>query len=287
MNFYKHYIGDFQRDTGHLSLTERGAYLCLIHHYYATEKPLPNDHAALCRIAGAMDKAERDAVRAAMSFFDAVESGLMHKRIEAEIEKNGRIADTNRDIAVAREAKRRAERESRTEHEPSTKRAQGVPRTLHEQSTHQTPDTRHQTEPSVLKKTARGRAPPAVEVAELIAAGFEPAVATEFIAHKAAVKAPLTARAWADHLSESAKAGWTPQQAAEKVMAKAWKGFEAKYVAAERGAGGAQAPTFRERDEQRAIARVHEMTGGLVSAKPTAPRRDALQEVFDAPRALG
>lgn len=235
MNFYKHYIGDFQRDTGHLSLTERGAYLCLIHHYYATEKPLPNDHAALCRIAGAIDAAEREAVRAVMAFFEPVESGLMHKRIEAEIEKSGRIADTNRDIAVAREARRRATREARTEHEPSTNRAPGVPRTWHEQSTHQTPDTRHQTssEPTVLKKKARERAPAveAVPIAALVDAGMDEPTAAEFIAHKARLKAPLTPRAWADHLRESAKAGWTAQEAAEKVMAKQWKGFEAKYVA--------------------------------------------------------
>jgi len=141
VNFYKHYIGDFQRDTGHLSLTERGAYLCLMHHYYATEKPLPNDHQALCRVAGAITKSERDAVRAAMRFFDAVDSGLMHSRIEAELHKAGDVSSTNRDIALAREAKRRAEKSARTEHEACTKRALDVPRTEHEQSTNQTPDT--------------------------------------------------------------------------------------------------------------------------------------------------
>jgi uncharacterized protein YdaU (DUF1376 family) len=143
MNFYKHYIGDFQRDTSHLSLTERGAYLALIHHYYATEKPLPNDYAALCRVAGAFTKTERDAVKTAMGFFTLVNSGLMHNRIEAELHKAGEISTTNRDIALAREAKRRAEKEAQTEHEPSTNRAQSVARTEHEQSTprHQTPDT--------------------------------------------------------------------------------------------------------------------------------------------------
>lgn len=141
MNFYKHYIGDFQRDTGHLSLTERGAYLCLIHHYYATEKPLPDDHAALCRIAGAITKTERDSVRAVMSFFTVVDSGLMHARIEAEIQKAGELSTTNRDIAVAREAKRRAEKLAKQENEHSTLRAPDVPRNEHELSTHQTPDT--------------------------------------------------------------------------------------------------------------------------------------------------
>lgn len=145
MIFYKHYIGDFQRDTGHLSLTQRGAYLALIHHYYATEKPLPNDVQALCRIAGATTSAERTAVKSVMCFFESVESGLMHSRIEAEIQKSGDISNTNRVIALAREAKRRAEKDARNEHEHSTNRAKSVSRNEHEHSTNQTPDTRHQT----------------------------------------------------------------------------------------------------------------------------------------------
>lgn len=120
MNFYKHYIGDFQRDTGHLSLTERGAYLALMHHYYATEKPLPKDHSALCRIAGAVTKPEQQAVKAVMCFFTPMESGFVHNRIEAELEKAGKQADTNRRIAIEREARRKAERE---DNEQSTIRA--------------------------------------------------------------------------------------------------------------------------------------------------------------------
>lgn len=139
VNYYKHYIGDFQRDTGHLSLTERGAYLALIHHYYATEKPIPNDHAALCRIAGAMTKDEKNAVRVAMGFFEAVDSGLMHSRIEVEIEKAGQRSDTNREIALAREAKRKAERE---EHEAFTNRAtKGETIGSTKTPPYQTPDT--------------------------------------------------------------------------------------------------------------------------------------------------
>lgn len=46
--------------------------------------------------------------------------------------------------------------------------------------------------------------------------------------------------------------------------------------------------TFKERDAANAAARVHEMTGGLVSAKPITRRTDALQEAFDAtPRLVG
>jgi pyocin large subunit-like protein len=87
-------------------------------------------------------------------------------------------------------------------------------------------------EPSGNQKRKKA-VPETVGVEVLVEAGFDPATAEDFIAHKASVKAPLTQRAWADHLRESAKAGWTPMQAAEKVMAKGWKGFEAKYVANE------------------------------------------------------
>lgn len=148
MNFYKHYIGDFQRDTGHLSLTERGAYLSLIHHYYATEKPLPNNIDALCRIAGAVSSIERKAVKSVLGFFEVVDSGLMHSRIEAEIQKAGEQANTNRDIALAREAKRRAEKEAKNNHEDSTKRADNVPRNEYENSTNHTPDTIPQLKPN-------------------------------------------------------------------------------------------------------------------------------------------
>lgn len=137
MIFYKHYIGDFQRDTGHLSLTERGAYRALIDHYYATEKPLPNDHPALCRIAGAFTKAERDAVKVAMGFFEVKEGQLWHHRIEAELEKQEGRCDKNRAIALAREERKRAEKRAREQHDESTNRAPNVPDSLHDQSTNQ------------------------------------------------------------------------------------------------------------------------------------------------------
>ena len=86
------------------------------------------------------------------------------------------------------------------------------------------------------KKSAPPIAPPPT-VAVLVDAGFDEATAEEFIACKAERKAPLTARAWTDHLRESAKAGWTPMAAAEKVMAKTWKGFESMYVDGEKRGG--------------------------------------------------
>jgi uncharacterized protein YdaU (DUF1376 family) len=159
VNFYRHYIGDFQRDTGHLSLSERGAYRALMDYYYATEKALPNDLDALCRVAGAVNALERKAVKSAMAMFEFRDGMLWHKRIEAELEKAGERADTNREIALAREARKRAEKGARTEHEQSTIRAPDVvpdaPRIDHALSTK--PLTSKNQEESTAPPTPRKR----------------------------------------------------------------------------------------------------------------------------------
>jgi len=86
MNFYKRYIGDIQRDTGHLSLAEFGAYDRLLDHYYATESALPNDIDACCRIARAMSKDERKSVSSILKqFFTLTDSGYVQGRAEKEI----------------------------------------------------------------------------------------------------------------------------------------------------------------------------------------------------------
>ena len=120
MNFFKLYIGDYQRDTAHLSLPEHGAYLLMLQHYYATERPLPTGK-ALHRMLRAQDKTERDAIDAvAAQFWTVTEAGLVNERADVEITKAGAQAETNARIAREREAKRKA---ARKKHDPSTNRA--------------------------------------------------------------------------------------------------------------------------------------------------------------------
>lgn len=117
------------------------------------------------------------------------------------------------------------------DHPPDSKNTPGVEAALRGGRNPLNPDSLN---PESGKKTARKRAASTLASPDvLVAAGFDAQTAAEFIEHKASVRAPLTARAWADHCREATKAGWSPLQAAEKVMAKGWKGFEAKYVAGE------------------------------------------------------
>ena len=97
MNFYRRFIGDIQRKTGHLSCTEMGVYDRLLDHYYALEAPLPADVDACCRIARAMTKDERKAVQTVLAeFFALTEQGYVQGRADQE------IAEQQPKIAAAR-----------------------------------------------------------------------------------------------------------------------------------------------------------------------------------------
>lgn len=140
-------------------------------------------------------------------------------------------------------------------------------------------------EPSRKPKTA-GK--PSVSVGELMAEGFSEELAAEFIAHKAELKAPLTARAWADHLAESRKAGWSPVKAAEKVLARSWKGFEAAYVANEprqTGQAGQPAETTYARQMRE---RYEQIAPGVAAKRPGAhPFTIDMEPTDGTPLALG
>jgi uncharacterized protein YdaU (DUF1376 family) len=84
MNYYERHIGDYAKDTGHLSMLEHGAYTLLIDRYYATEAPIPA--AQVHRVARARSQEERDAVDAVLSdFFELREDSWHHKRCDEEI----------------------------------------------------------------------------------------------------------------------------------------------------------------------------------------------------------
>ncbi|MHB1750707.1 MAG: YdaU family protein [Acidithiobacillus sp.] len=140
MNYFRLYIGDYQRDTAALTLAEHGAYLLMMQHFYATERPLPAGK-ALHRLLRCESKSERDAVDSVVArFWVQKEEGLVNERALEEFAKAGEISATNRAIALAREAKKRAHRE----HERSTNGARSVVDPCHEQSTNHNHNHNHQ-----------------------------------------------------------------------------------------------------------------------------------------------
>lgn len=139
MNFYKHFIGDYARDTGDLSMVEHGAFRLMLDHFYGMARPLPANRKALYRLLRAESDAERRAIdTVALRFWytlpadlDALYSlmkldteaerlplravatewteagGLINLRALGEIVKAHLLAEKNRQIAVDRERKKR------------------------------------------------------------------------------------------------------------------------------------------------------------------------------------
>jgi uncharacterized protein YdaU (DUF1376 family) len=139
MNFYKHFIGDYARATGHLSILEHGAYRLMLDHFYGTCRPLPGDRKALYRLLRAEGQAERSAINRVIERFwrtlppeleplyelldlrteearrplRAVATewtevgGLINVRALGEIVKARVIAEKNKQTAIDREQKKR------------------------------------------------------------------------------------------------------------------------------------------------------------------------------------
>jgi uncharacterized protein YdaU (DUF1376 family) len=141
MKWYKRFPGDYSRDTAHLSMIEHGAYALMLDVAYGTTKPLPAERRALYRILRAETQAEKVAVdKIAVEFWRPIPaefetlhewlglrtddekrhlgmvacewtegSGLINLRTLREMIRAAGTGEKNRQIAIAREEKKRAQ----------------------------------------------------------------------------------------------------------------------------------------------------------------------------------
>ena len=125
MNYYKKFLGDFQKKTRHLSLLENGAYNVLLDAFYSTEKPLPAHRPTLYRMVGAIMPDEQEAVRKILSeYWDMEKDGYVNARAVEELEKFRERSETNRRVALEREEAKRTNRAT----DCDTNRAENVAR---------------------------------------------------------------------------------------------------------------------------------------------------------------
>lgn len=103
MHYYSHNVGDYRRDTSHLSLLEHGVYRQLMDTYYLSEKPLSSDHAVLMRTHSARSADEMQAFENVLKdFFVLTDAGYIHKRCDVEIEAFHAKSSSARESAKAR-----------------------------------------------------------------------------------------------------------------------------------------------------------------------------------------
>lgn len=171
MHKYMRHLGDYARDTKHLTLIEHGAYTVLLDWSYSTERDLPGDEPTLFRLCGAFSAAERAAVlRVRDEFFNPVENGgFRHKRVVAELTEARRRSAKNAEAANDRWAKdegaksfprptvrnanamrTHSERIANAEQTESERSANGMPRARVPAASSQQPATNSQQPPSPI-----------------------------------------------------------------------------------------------------------------------------------------
>ena len=86
MNFFPLHINDYDQATAHLTAIEDGILGRLIRRYYATERPLHPDVAALKRLVRAHSRDEQKAVDTVLpEYFDLRDDGWHQRRCDAEL----------------------------------------------------------------------------------------------------------------------------------------------------------------------------------------------------------
>ncbi len=144
MNYYEHHLGDYAKDTAHLSMLETGAYRLLLDRYYGTEQGIPADQ--VYRLARARSKDEKDAVDAVLTEFFCLENGVwLNRRAEEEIAKAQAKINAARGNGAkgGRPKKLNLGSENETQQKPSGLFVGSENAT--QSKAHQTPDTKHQT----------------------------------------------------------------------------------------------------------------------------------------------
>lgn len=152
--------------------------------------------------------------------------------------------------AAERDRKRRQRAKAREDKEDShgTVTGQSGDPSLSPSLSPQTPQTHPHTHPDNNTRVRKGRSKTTVSKPE----GVLDQTWEDFVAHRKAVKAPLTATAMAGIEREAKKAGWSLEDALSAVVTRGWKSFQARFVEDERKSaandgGGFLAHKMRQR----------------------------------------
>ena len=176
MNYYNRHIGDYAKDTPHLSLVEHGAYTLLLDWYYASEKPIPADK--VYRIARAITPDEQGAVDTVLNeFFHLLDDVWHNKRADEEIEKAYKkigAAQTNgkKGGRPPKNAEKKPSENPDHNPEQNPTETQDITQTKPSTKAHQAPITNNQTKevkPTASNTSEDENATPAISAAAVLA----------------------------------------------------------------------------------------------------------------------
>jgi len=213
VNYYRRHIGDYLRDTAHLSLLEHGVYTRLLDIYYTHECPIPVSQAE--RLVGARSRDEKEATaRVLVEFFQVVDECWVQDRCNREIEVAQAKAERNREVG---------KRGGRTPGAGMKSEPRGNPDGFHEEPKH---NPSHKPIANSHKpKEERERAPAAPTRPDDV----PEQVWQDFLTHRKSKRAPVTDTVLAGFRTEARKAGISLADAMSTSCRRGWQGFEADW----------------------------------------------------------
>lgn len=206
MHYYKRNLGDYAKKAGRLTMLQHGAYTLIMDACYDREV-FPTLEQAI-EWTWASTEAEIEAVKFVLSRFFVLDKDgqYVQDRILEELLNYHKNADTNKRIAMEREAKRKG---------ISTKREQPV----NEAPPNQEPLTNNH---KPIKDKATVVATPE---------GVSQSVWDDFVKHRKAKKAQVTQTVIDGIAREAQKAGWSLDDALRETIVRNWASFKADWVA--------------------------------------------------------
>jgi uncharacterized protein YdaU (DUF1376 family) len=206
MHYYTFNVGDYRKDTGHLSTLEHGIYRQLLDWYYLDEKPIPQETQVVLRRLRLGSYSDISALQNVLTDFFVLQADGYHQtrcdadiaayQSKAEVNKiNGKLGGRPKKTQVV---------------------LVGLPDET-QNNLNQEPITINQ-EP---KKKATVVATPE---------GVSQSVWDEFIAHRKAKKAKVTDLVIEGITKEASKAGWSLEDALKETIVRNWQSFKADWV---------------------------------------------------------
>jgi uncharacterized protein YdaU (DUF1376 family) len=233
LHYYQFNIGDYRRDTTHLSLLEHGVYRQILDTYYLNGGPLEANHEKLMRTHSIRTADEMQAYENVVNDFFAVEGGLLiHKGCDKVIQAFRKKSESASASASARwkasDANAlRPQSEGNANHKPITNNQEPIINTTRQK---------------------------AISCPQ----GVSEDVWRDFCQHRKSVRATVTQTALDGIDREAKKAGWSLEAALQECVVRGWRGFKAEWV---KDKQSDKVLSFAERDDLAKRKRWEEMTG--------------------------
>jgi uncharacterized protein YdaU (DUF1376 family) len=211
MHYYQHNIGDYRKDTSHLTLLEHGIYRQLLDTYYLDEDPLSNDLAKLMRSHSVRNADEQQALQNVLTdFFELTENGYVHKRCEDGIAQ-----------FHGKSAKARASANVRWSNKIKTAKQIKAKDNANALQTHSESNAN-----GMLTNNHK----PITNINTITPEGVSNEVFNDYLKLRKGLKAPVTETAIKGLEREANKANMTLEQVMVLCCQNGWRGFKAEWI---------------------------------------------------------